>query len=298
MSEASDIAVAIQVINDRHGNGWQLAKKLAGGYSAGAHMLRGPDGIRAVLKLHPQGVTAERLAATAGVIDRAIAAGWKTPRWLASGLPPGGGFYVVQEFVDGERAERLTEAVLESLLLTNRRQADLRPETDRDWSAYVWDVVFQCGSDYARRMRGRADTSALFERLEAMTADARSVRLPTTDLVHGDFTLDNAVFSDGEVYLVDADFVGKGSRAIDLAILLVQAGTAQLGASASAIGRVRDECIDLVGRQGLLVCLAARMMGLVDFGLDHWSEDVPSFVARCNMFLDDQFGGYQTIFTL
>lgn len=286
MSAAPDLTEAIEVINRRHGTAWQVVTKLPGGYSAGAHMLRALDGHKAVLKLHPHGVTPERLAMTARAIDRAATIGWKTPRWLASDLLPGGGFYVVQEFVDGSRAEGLTDDVLERLLVMNRKQADLRPETDRDWSAYVHDVVFRGGSGYARRMRERADTGALLDRLEGMTAGAENLSLPTTDLVHGDFTLDNAVFHGGEAYLVDADFVGKGSRAIDLAILLVQAGTGRIGASDPQIARLRDECARLVDRQGLLVCTAARIMGLIDFGLDHWAPDLPSFVARCRAFLD------------
>lgn len=286
MNAASAITAALREINDHHGTAWQLVERLAGGYSAGAHKLTDGHGLSAVLKVHPKGVPAQRVTATARVIEHAIAAGWKTPRWLASGLLRRGDFYVVQEFIDGERSERLTAVVLESLLATNRRQAGIRPDIDRDWSAYVLEVVFRGGFGYAERMRQRAETSSLLCRLEVIAGEVREPPLPTTDLVHGDFTLDNAVFSEGQAYMVDADFVGKGSRAIDVAILLVQAGTADLDASAASLARLRKACTNLVGTDGLFICVAARIMGLVDFGLNHWPNDIHSFVARCHALID------------
>lgn len=286
MGVALHIAAAVKDVNLAKGTSWRVVSKLAGGHSAGAYLLIAADGSRAVLKVHPQDVSADRVQATARLIDRAIAGGWRTPRWLASGVLEHGGFYVVQEFLNGDRAERLSEPVLGSLLRVNRLQADLRPEIDRDWSAHVWSVVFERGSRPAERMEQRADSAALLRRLQAMTKSAEATSLPATDLVHGDFTLDNAVFSEGDAYMVDADFAGKGCRAIDLAILLVQAATAEIGASTMSIDRLRTECAQVIGTQGLLVCVAARIIGLIDFGMDHWPSDVPSFVARCDPFLD------------
>lgn len=88
-------------------------RRLAGGHTAaGAHELRDTAGARAVLKVYPWDVRSAPLRDTARLIDQAIAAGWRTPGWLASGELPEGGAYVVRSFVEGRPAADLGEREL------------------------------------------------------------------------------------------------------------------------------------------------------------------------------------------
>jgi aminoglycoside phosphotransferase (APT) family kinase protein len=274
--------------NDRHGMSWGLVGKLAGGYQQGAYELAGSGGTRAVLKWHPAHLPATQLRATARVIEDARVRGWPTPKWIAYGPLPDDGAYIIEEFVEGERPTRLDGLVLDRLLEAIRLQADARPDTEQDWSAYIQRVVFEGEADLAARMRAHPATATLQRRLEQMTADARELRLPATDFVHGDFILGNMLVRDDVPYLVDTAHAGKGTRAYDLATLLMETtvGGDYTPPSLPDQRRLERACVRLVGRQGFLVCVACRIMGLLVFGGVHWDEQVPQAVAKCNAFLD------------
>lgn len=246
----------------------------------------------AVLKWHPQDLTRQQLEAAATAIEEARARGWPTPEWLAFGQLPDGGAYIVEELIEGSRPTRLEGPVLERLLEASHVQADARPQTPQDWSRYIHRVVFEGEGGLAARMRDRPESAALLKRLERLTDGARDLELPTTDLVHGDFVLSNMIVRDGQPYLVDAAHAGKGTRAYDLATLLMETsvGGDYTAPSDSDRRRLEDVCVGLVGRNGLLLCIACRMMLLLVFGGDHWGDHIPPMVARCEAFLDDLEG--------
>jgi len=266
---------------------WELVRQLPGGYQQGAYELRDRDR-RAVLKVHAGHLPPKELGATAHAIEEARLRGWPTPRWLAHGSLPNDGGYIIEDFVEGERPRRLGGAVLERLLEAVRLQADARPNTDQDWSAYIHRVVFEGEAELAARMRARPETEALLRRLEQLTAPARDLPLPAEDLVHGDFVLDNVVVRGGQPYLVDTAHAGKGTRAYDLATLLMETtvGGDYSDPSVSDQRRLERECVAIIGRLGFLVCVACRVMHLLVFGGVHWGAEVPRTVAKCFAFLD------------
>lgn len=285
MVEVSSLLVSV---NGRHGTAWALVGKLPGGYLQGAYELRGATGQRAVLKWHLRHLPAERLAATARAIEYARSRGWPTPAWLTYGAFPDHGAYIVEQFIEGRSPTSLEPTMLEQLLEANRLQADIRPETPQDWSGYIHRVVFENGDGLAARMRGRPETAALLRRLEHLTSGFRGLRLPTADLVHGDFVLNNMIVRDDRVYLVDAAQAGKGTRAYDLATLLMETtvGGDYTTPALSDRRRLEQECVAIVGRPGLLICIACRMILLLVFGGDHWGDHIPPMVAGCETFLD------------
>jgi len=283
-----DVRCVLAVANDRHASSWGLVAKLPGGYQQGAYKLVGPDATSAVLKWHAAHLPAKQLTDTARAIEDARSRGWPTARWIAFGSLPNDGAYIIEEFIAGTRPTTLEGSILERLLDAVRLQADARPETDQDWSAYIGRVVFEGGAELATRMRAHPDTAALQLRLERMTAAARDTPLPANDLVHGDFVLNNILVRDEVPFLVDAAHAGKGTRAYDLATLLMETsvGGGYTPPSQADRRRLEREGIALVGRLGFLVCIACRIMHLLVFGGVHWNEQVPGAVAKCNAFLD------------
>lgn len=276
---ADEVLSLIDLINKREGANWSVVRRIPGGSQQGAHEVRDGQGTRAVLKWHTGHIPAERLPRTARLVERARAHGWPTPRWLAFGALPAQSAYIIEEFIDGVAPTVIDEALLERLLIANRLQADLQPETDSDWSAYIHGVVFdQDPNGDIARLRARRDTAAFAARLDEFTHLARGTALPTTDLVHGDFTPWNVLVRDGSPLLVDAAHAGKGTRAYDLAVLLIDS---QSGLSAHATRQILDEALSLVGVRGLRLCLAARMIVLLEWGGRHWPADVPVNVSRC-----------------
>jgi len=284
MTEISDV---ISLINQRHGTSWSLVRRLPGGYLQGAYEIRGPRGERGVLKWHPTDLPTSQLLAAAQSVNRLHAGGWPTARWLAYGALPEGGAYIVEEFVDGVVPTRLAATGLELLLNANRLQAGMHPDTEQDWSSYIHRVVFDGEADLVARMRARRVTAQLLTRLEHLTANARSLSLPATDLVHGDFVLRNMLVNDGRLRVIDTAHVGKGTRAYDLACLLLET-TIEDGWADPTVDplRVESECLSIIGPAELRVCLVGRMLHYLVFG-DSWRDyDPTTLVAKCGSFLE------------
>jgi dATP pyrophosphohydrolase len=273
------------LVNSVHESSWSLIRRIAGGSQQGAYELRDGRGERAVLKWHTRGLPERQLRETAQAVADARARGWPAPRWLAYGSLPAQGGYIVEEFIDGVPLAGVDEAMLERLLAVNRSQADVRLRTDHDWSAYIGRVVFDEDPAANRaRLRARPHTVELAARLERLTRRARAVELPKNDLVHGDFTSWNILVRDGSPYLVDTAFVGSGARAYDLTTFAVDGEWSD--PSGSARERILREAHALVGTDGVVLCLAARMIVLLEWGGRHWPADVPAAVRRCGELLD------------
>src|SRR3989442_4745425 len=285
---AADVLGLLAKINSEHSMRWTLVGKLAGGYQQGAYELTDGAGARAVLKWHTGHLPAKQLQETARAIEDARARGWPSSKWLAYGRLPNDGAYIVEELVAGERPNRLDGLLLERLLDTVRMQAGARPVTDQDWSGYIERCVFQGAADLVARMRERPETATLQHRLEQLTGGTHGIRLPSDDLVQGDFVLNNIVVREGQPYLLDAAHAGKGTRAYDLATLLMETTVRDdyVAPSIKDQRRLERECVALVGRPGFLVCVACRIMHLLVFGGVNWSEEVPLAVAKCDAFLD------------
>lgn len=175
---------------------------------------------------------------------------------------------------------------MDQLLAANRLQARLRPRTRRSWSEHVHGVVFGDADGFSRRMCDDPRSALLWARLEAATRPARNLRLSEDDLVHGDFGPVNVLVAGGRHCVIDTDRCGRGTRAIDLANLLTEGTVGRywdpLGPDAR---RVRDECVAVVGVDGLRVCAVASLIELIAFGLDH-SRKVGLYIARAHEFLD------------
>jgi hypothetical protein len=285
---ATDVRALLATINSEHSTRWSLVGKLAGGYQQGAYELTDDAEARAVLKWHTGHLAPKQLRETARAIEDARARGWPTSKWLAYGPLPNDGGYIVEEFIAGERPDRLDGLVLERLLDAIRLQAGARPVTDQDWSGYIQRCVFVGEADLAARMMKRPETATLQHRLKRLTGTAQGIRLPSDDLVHGDFVLNNMVVRDGQPYLLDAAHAGRGTRAYDLATLLMETtvGGDYVAPSVYDQRRLERECVAIVGRSGFLVCVACRIMHLLVFGGVNWSDSVPLAVAKCSAFLD------------
>jgi phosphotransferase family enzyme len=283
----ADISDVVPLINQRHGTSWSLAGRLPGGYLQGAYEIRGRDGERAVLKWHPRELPTTQLLAAARSVEDLRARGWPTPRWLAYGALADGAAYIVEEFVSGVVPARLPADGIAQVLRANRLQAAVAPPMGQDWSSYIYSVVFDGAADLVTRMRARPVTAHLLARLERVTADARPVRLPTTDLVHGDFVLRNMLVADGSLRIIDTAHVGRGTRAYDLACLLLEA-TIEEGWVDRKLDpqRVEGECLSIIGEAELRVCLVGRMLHYLVFG-DSWRDFDPSdLVAKCGSFIE------------
>ena len=93
--------------------------------------------------------------------------------------------------------------------------------------------------------------------------------------------------ADGSLRIIDAAHLGRGTRAYDLACLLLET-TVEDGWADPTIDprRLEDACLALVGPTGLRVCLVGRMLHYLVFG-ESWRDYDPSeLVAKCGSFVE------------
>jgi Ser/Thr protein kinase RdoA (MazF antagonist) len=209
-------------------------------------------------------------------VERARAAGYRTPRRVSSGVSEDGFAYQVQEFVRGTRATRLTADTARRLvpLLESQRGLDIDP--GHCWSRYADERAGPAGAGVRHAVagsgaRGRAFVAAL----DALVAASGEDRLPSGDLVHGDFRLGNIVFppADGPVAL-DVDAMGSGTRAYDYATLLTED---EVEPGGWQVVRAAGERV--AGAAALARCFASAALDLADFVRLRVPERLPAVIG-------------------
>jgi len=225
--ERTDPEVARLILADAnrtHGTSYHLAEPVTGGFQSGTWLLR--DGknedAAAVLKWSPNRTRAPQILRAARAVQRARAAGYPTPAWLAAGVAELGFPYHIQQYVPGSSPRRLTVEVAERLVGVLEHQRGLDIDPHHCWSRYARDRLAG-GWDHARTAIVDSGLQGLgfVASLDALLASFGQVELPTGDLVHGDFRLNNILFGSEQVAaVIDIEALGSGTRAIDYATLL------------------------------------------------------------------------------
>jgi aminoglycoside phosphotransferase (APT) family kinase protein len=269
------VQVLLDVVNAQHGTSFTVCGYLAGG-TRGAWQIAEPGGRRAVLK-RGWGQHLDRITPIADALQ---ARGYPIPHIVLGGTTPNGESYHVQEFISGEPIARLTPNLLRQLLRLVELQADLRPQTDQDWSTYVEHVVFRGESGWTPALRGHSTATAeLLAAIERATRPFVRTRLPIDDAVHGDLGAYNVLARDGQITaVIDYAAIGRGTRAIDLAILLGQEYD-------ELDDRMRAELSTRVHRiaapAGAAICIAYQIVNLVAYAIQaHPPSSLPRYVAR------------------
>jgi hypothetical protein len=282
-------------VNAAHGLSYRFVRRLAGGVRSGASEVRDPDGRRAVLKWSTDRSWAEQVVRAGPAVERARAAGWPTPRWLAVGVTPGGHPYQIQEFVDGQSIGRLDPGSVRQLLDLVDGHEGMDPDPDRNWSEWVMDVVFR-GRDDARDAARRVDASAagLVDRFAERCEEYRGHRLPATDLVHGDLNPGNVLVAGGRIVgVIDVEAIGSGTRAVDLTGLL-RTAYAQ-GADPATRVALRRAAAAAAGPAGVVLCAAAGFFTMTVFVARRDPAGLPAHYAATARLLDDLRPGGRVI---
>jgi aminoglycoside phosphotransferase (APT) family kinase protein len=278
-------------VNATHGLAYRFVRRLAGGMQSGASELRDPDGRRAVLKWSTDRSWAEQVVRAGPAVERARAAGWPTPRWLAVGVTPDGHPYHVQEFVDGQPMGRLDPARVRQLLDLVDGHEGLDPDPERNWSQWVTDVVFD-GRDDARDGARRVDASAagLVDRFDELCEQYRGVKPPAADLVHGDLNPGNVLVAGGRIVgVIDVEAVGSGTRAFDLTALLRTAYAE--GTDGATRAALRRAALAAAGPAGVVLCAAAGFFTATLFVARRDRARLPAHYAATARLLDDLVAG-------
>ncbi|MBC8163443.1 MAG: phosphotransferase [Roseiflexaceae bacterium] len=267
-----DVAEIVAGINAAHDTTYTLGPRFAGGYQDGAYPLVDIHGQQYVLKLSyaPRAIP---------LIQQLHACGYPTPGVIYIGQLAGHTPYLVQEFLSGAPLAALTLALAEQLVRLIDQQADRNPTPQADWqhswSRYAHAVVFANESDWTARIRRATPaTVQLLDGIAQLVAPFQSLVLPNTDIVHGDFSIENVLADHGRITgIIDMCYAGYGTRAIDLATLLHFAYVHDSGELVRQ--GLQQQIRQLVDHAGLCVCLAYRIIAMLAWAIecDHQAID-------------------------
>ncbi|MEM7125517.1 MAG: phosphotransferase [Chloroflexota bacterium] len=278
----------IEQINQQNATCFTLTERCEAGYQGGAHVLTDAAGQNAILKL---GLGAQ----AAPIVSRLRELGYPTPayQYMGSSLDGinNGIDYVVQDFMSGSPLTNLTEAILKELLQAIALQGEQAISTERNWSTYAYNVVFNDESGWANKLRNySAETAELLSKLEAITMPYINAELPNGDIVHGDVDYDNILIHNGALSgIVDTAAAGCGTRTIDL--MTVLQGVYYYDSDIEGIfkGRIYQAIVDAAEPATYMICLAYRIMAMVSWSIQHHSSDSVRFYVRHSWDMVDKF---------
>lgn len=255
-------AADLRTIERATGGSWHVLGRLAGGRADSVQLL-GSGNDRAVAKIKLGAWWGPQLAALESTAAELSAAGYPTPAILAHGPLDGADrhFLLTAFEPDSEPARPDTE-ILAQAAAAVERQAGVRPRPERDWSAMI--TLFLNGGITEHAFH--PDLAGLANRALALVPHPVPA-LPSTEFVHGDFTIANLLTRDGALSaVVDVEAFGRGTRTIDLVALL-----------ASVIGEAPAPAVEALARAAAAAsdeatfraCLAHRVLANLLGATDH-----------------------------
>lgn len=244
-------------IEAQTGLGLTVLRPLPGGEQDGVHLVATGDGRRLVLKLQPDRRKAERLLRAVPVVAHAVGHGWPAAAWLYAGTLDDGTAFLLQEYVDGRPVSVLDVPTLRAILAANARQSGLATTDAADDSQQLESVVT---GDHPWRAVVRDHSpagAALVRHGDDAARRTGHLRLPTSDLVHGDYSSSNMIATpDGTIRFVDCETIARGTRVRDLADLYRQCFV-HPGASSAAMRVLRDHASAIAGPAVFATCVVA-----------------------------------------
>lgn len=149
--------------------------------------------------------------------------GWPTPAWLAWGTTPSGYPYEVQEFLTRTHRDHVDIAFAKAAMHVIDIQAGKAPNIDQDWTKYDRSVVYEGQAGFYKRIAEFSDSGRDFigfinEKMKAF----QDILVQNNDLVHRDFHNGNALLMGDKITaLIDAEYMGRGSRLHDITTIMV-----------------------------------------------------------------------------
>jgi hypothetical protein len=263
---------AILELNATHGTTFRSAGRYAGG-EVGAERLLDDEGNAYVLKHQPAGLAPETTEALRAV-------GYPAPRYLVVAET-----YCVQEELPGIPLGGWDVPITEPLLALNELQQGRAVDDDRSWPATIVESVTEGFEEFMvlETLRQHSpEGRELLTRCQA-AADRYANTLKTAeDVVHLDFTPDNALAVDGEVTgVIDWGGTRSGDRAFDLVTWLFYARESG--------DDLRKLIIERIGEQGMAVYLAHMAIRQADWSIRHHGEQAGWQMVRYGLKLARAF---------
>lgn len=248
----------LQHVNQHTDSAWRLDARFAGGMLQGAWRITRGTTV-AVLKWHASDSTAPDNPDAAAIVEHLRAAGYPTPKWLASGRTDDGVAWSVQEFAEGEPLHELDRASAELFIELVRLQRQISLPTETSWNPYIRAHVFGGHAAHRSLITAGRGLQALLDETLALAAPFESTELVDDEMVHSDLNVSNVIVRDCRVAaVVDVDGAGRGCAAYDL--LSPAVNGVSWASDPAAITRLVDVALDLYGPGPVAVCAACLVI--------------------------------------
>lgn len=275
-------------VNSVLGRRYAWRRRLSGGEQGGAHLVV-EDDRSVVLKWQPPGWRAEQLLRAFPLVVQATDGGWPAARWLEAGPLAGGGAFVLQEHVEGVMMSSFGVPEVRAVLAANARQRGLASAAAPDDSARLEAVLSGDCADKAHVAGFTPAGAELVRHGDAVVARAGRARIPTDDVVHGDYSSTNILLDARAptATFVDCQGVGRGSRARDLADLYRQSFVYP-GADHGGLPLLRAAAAAVEGPQVFVRCAVAVTYDNLAWWVEHQGPaEFDSACGRLHRLFDD-----------
>jgi hypothetical protein len=295
-NEPAEMALVLHSVATETGRSWGVVRRFRGGANGGAYLLRDEAGAEAVLKVQasdPDRILAAdrsvdcetRLKTARMAVEASRMVGWPTPRWQGIGEASNGIFWALQDCVAGGAPPLLDARVADQLVEIFSLQAGALPGWSGGWDAWVHRVIDEDWEDLRARVEPLPGGDAVVRSVDSIATACSGVRVTANDLVHGDFNLTNTLTANGVLWVIDAESLHCGPRALDPIKTLIVAGSFD-HATPGGIDRIWAYARTFDPHEFAL-CAAAAALKIAEGVVRHRLHDIaPAFLARKVAFLD------------
>ncbi len=269
---------ALELLNSSVGMAYTLQAQFSGGGDRGAFLVMSPSGTPAVLKTNRNPQWVEQVKKAQSATERLRQLGYPVPNYVYVGATDMG-TYQLQSELPGQRVNvPAPEQVKAVLALIELQKDQAIPELEsQDWAWYVKDMLFSGDSSNTHSMaQFSRETADLAFEVKGLVAGLQNEPLRTSDIVHGDFVLNQVLFNGVTVTgVIDWDQVGHGDRTTDLAALWLS-----IIDQAAARDLVMQQMRSISTPGVIKLCAAHKMLMTIGWQINNVGGDVPAAVAQ------------------
>ena len=216
----------IGVINIKHGTNYRFLSRFDKG-ADGAYRIAEPRRKVVVLKflsdLQSSNIVDADPELSKKITDRLLSLGYLLPKYIHTGTLGAKGLYWVQEELPGKPLwQNPTVGQIEQLLSLLELQRNQAISIKQNWSSFVKDTVFGDKTKKANLLKKYSkETDRFLNNMMLSVKGLEKLSLPREDVVHGDFSYQNAMIENGKIVgIIDWQEAGCGNWLIDLTRLI------------------------------------------------------------------------------